>query len=253
MRNPTGGNLSKLFAVATLSLVSAGLPTKADAPSNNMSFVNRLRNGPGDLNHPVHVKPSASVTLPAGWPTDVDGTITCLTCHAKLPSLEGGGDPNLRSVDGRSDDPSSSFCTNCHASRDGPSAKSMHWQATRFAHVRFNDHRVSRSLGRLDAESRKCLGCHDGVNAVESNNAFSAGGFSWDARREHPIGMSYRRKVTQTSDVPLRPASLLPPAIRLPDGRVSCVSCHDLYGGKKDLLSVPIEGSALCMTCHDLN
>jgi len=49
----------------------------------------------------------------------------------------------------------------------------------------------------------------------------------------------------------LRSARLLPERVRLPDGKVSCVSCHDLYETEPRRLAVSMEKSELCLTCHD--
>ncbi|MFQ5415040.1 MAG: cytochrome c3 family protein [Phycisphaerae bacterium] len=45
----------------------------------------------------------------------------------------------------------------------------------------------------------------------------------------------------------------MPAAVRLPGGRVSCVSCHDVFVLAPQRLTVPIEGSALCFACHAMN
>jgi predicted CXXCH cytochrome family protein len=66
----------------------------------------------------------------------------------------------------------------------------------------------------------------------------------------HPVGVRYGAR---GSSVALRPASLLPDNVRLPDGTVSCVSCHDLYARDGHLLSVPLDESTLCYTCHDMD
>lgn len=64
--------------------------------------------------------------------------------------------------------------------------------------------------------------------------------------------MPYPNRPSRGVEAGFRPASLLPREMQLPNGVVSCVSCHNLYGREKDLLSVPIEGSELCFTCHDM-
>ncbi|MHC4609544.1 MAG: cytochrome c3 family protein, partial [Planctomycetota bacterium] len=95
-----------------------------------------------------------------------------------------------------------------------------------------------------------------GVTAVESNNpaGSKAGRNSMaDSGRNHPIGVSYADRVRQTSASALRPVALLPQEVRLPDGKVSCVSCHSLYAGRPNLLTVPIEKSQLCFACHQMN
>ena len=238
-------------------LLMAALPEPAGGEFNpgNRSLADKLRYGPGLTNHPVHVIPSSGIKVPRDWPLDFDGSITCLTCHYSLPSLEGASEVYLRSVRvGRED--RVAFCANCHDGAGRSTAGKMHWMAIGFAHIEDSASRTGLAGGRLDAESSRCLGCHDGVSAPEAVNATAGawgGGFSVDPRRDHPIGMPYRPRSGVRGDVPLRAAALLPHAIRLPQGRVSCVSCHNLYAATPKLLSVPIEGSALCMTCHELD
>jgi predicted CXXCH cytochrome family protein len=95
------------------------------------------------------------------------------------------------------------------------------------------------------------MACHDGVSAGEFDNAtpWSRGaGAMGDHRRNHPVGVAYPRNPRGS----FRHPAQLPDQVRLPDGKVSCVSCHDLYTQEPDLLSVPIYESKLCMTCHDM-
>ena len=100
------------------------------------------------------------------------------------------------------------------------------------------------------------MGCHDGVNATEAANATP-----WnpdvsqvgDPRRNHPVGVRYAQSARLGSAGRFHPADLLPTKVRLPDGQVSCVSCHDLYASDRYHLTVPIEGSDLCFACHNLD
>jgi predicted CXXCH cytochrome family protein len=209
-----------------------------------------LRRGPGMWNHPIGVRPSAAVRIPEGWPLEADGTISCKTCHTKLPSIDASGSRFLRGGESvRS--PSDVFCTQCHVSGRGSDRSAMHWMAVREAHV---DREPKRSggLGALDSESRRCLGCHDGISAADSVNSsrVGGGGHYGLATGDHPVGIPYRRPGTARGNTPLRPQQLLPASIRLPDGRVSCVSCHNLYAKRRNLLTVPIEESKLCFSCH---
>lgn len=68
----------------------------------------------------------------------------------------------------------------------------------------------------------------------------------------HPIGIQYPYGRSPNRGTVFRLASLLPPQVRLPDDTVSCVSCHNLYARSRNLLSVPIDDSTLCFTCHDI-
>ena len=77
-----------------------------------------------------------------------------------------------------------------------------------------------------------CLGCHDGTVAsstIGSSHALLAGvregftmpdGFVW---RDHPIGVPYPNEPNE-----YHPESFaVMRGIRLPEGRIECVSCHD--------------------------
>ncbi|GIK17578.1 MAG: hypothetical protein BroJett003_25420 [Planctomycetota bacterium] len=109
------------------------------------------------------------------------------------------------------------------------------------------------------ATSLICLGCHDGTVAsstIGTAHAMLAGvregfevpdGFVW---RDHPIGVPY----------PQRERGYAPRSrvesdgrIRLPEGRVECVSCHDPHhaAGEPYLLAMSNRRSALCLACHE--
>jgi predicted CXXCH cytochrome family protein len=103
-----------------------------------------------------------------------------------------------------------------------------------------------------------CLGCHDGTVAtstIGSSHALLAAiregfivddGFTW---RDHPIGVTYPQNRPD-----YRPAAFVVKAkkIRLPDGRIECVSCHDPHNdsGVPDLLVMSNRRSSLCLACH---
>jgi predicted CXXCH cytochrome family protein len=211
----------------------------------------RLRYGPGDINHSVLVVPSASVEIPEGWPVDHAGRITCLTCHSAIPT---SGDLRLRSVGDGGFDPST-FCRTCHDNASASSGPAMHWRAMGRAHVRFDADRGERATGNLDGASRRCLGCHDGLSASETpHGTGSQAAFDMsNPARNHPVGIPYGRGGVRGRTMPLRSPQLLPDRIRLPGGRVSCVSCHDLYSQTPKRLAMSNDGSRLCMTCHAMD
>ena len=244
----------KLRAAATLSFT---IPLTALGASHESSrgWTDKLREGPGVVNHPVHVAPSSAVRIPKDWPLDANGTITCTTCHAGLPDLGGPKGAPLRGGGNGSADPQR-FCSNCHSEDGQRTAAGMHWLALPRAHMMPETDRSSAGSGLLDAESRRCLECHDGVTAGESayQTKWNRGdGAIGDKQRNHPVGVRYSFAPSRPTDSRLRPPSMLPPVVRLPGGNVSCLSCHNLYGREPNRLTVPIEGSALCFTCHDMN
>jgi predicted CXXCH cytochrome family protein len=237
-------------------LVAFPITPLAGWPGRTSDDNSARRNGPGATNHPVNVIPSSAVTIPAGWPLGVDGTIVCTTCHSSLPRGGEKGGSNLRGGEEKTTD-SMSFCGICHR-QDGPTtAMSMHWMAVSKAHL-FRDGSGKNAVTArgVDDGSHACLACHDGVNAPDA--AYETGvmrdrGFLGDKSRNHPIGVPYPNAGTRGVEVPLRPAALLPDAIALPGGYVSCTSCHNLYAPEAKRLSVPIEGSRLCFTCHEMD
>ncbi len=210
--------------------------------------------GPGVANHPVAVIPSDVVTVPWGWPLNDRGAITCLTCHTGIPNETDSSDPMLRDYES-SAAPATAFCAKCHDFGQ-LSAKSIHWVAIGEAHIRPEHAGLRESGGRLDSQMRQCFSCHDGAMASEADNTIPSSrmlGYTEYSGRNHPVGVRYTRGARPRHLSPLRPSSMLPPEVRLSGGKVSCMSCHDLYAGSPNLLTVPIRGSRLCLTCHAMD
>jgi predicted CXXCH cytochrome family protein len=230
------------------------VPASAAPRDSSRSLAAQLGLGPGVSNHPVGVVPSSSVRIPETWPLDSRGAIMCVTCHEAVPSLDGSAGPRLRDFEGGAGS-NLAFCARCHNHDGRGEPSSMHWQALGVAHVVPDAGGLTASQGLLDRESRRCLECHDGVNAVEHTSGPFEGriGYRGDPRRSHPVGVPYRSAPGRSGSAVLRPEVLLPPEVRLPGGSVSCVSCHDLYAMEPRRLAVPLEGSRLCFTCHDMD
>lgn len=109
------------------------------------------------------------------------------------------------------------------------------------------------------ATSLICLSCHDGsvasstlgashaLLAAQRSEFFVPDGFVW---HDHPIGISYpeQREGYRSLHEVLKFEGL-----RLPEGRVECVTCHDPHGagGQDKLLSMSNRRSALCLACHE--
>ncbi len=111
---------------------------------------------------------------------------------------------------------------------------------------------------RLDAPSRKCVNCHEGI--------LSGTMVTHQIAAEHPVGVDY-------TELARRNPSLIPPkamdkSLRLVEGRISCITCHVPYdrnnhldltqkrraarqsGGPDPMLSIDNAGSRLCIGCH---
>lgn len=102
-----------------------------------------------------------------------------------------------------------------------------------------------------------CIGCHDGTVAtstIGSAHALLGGvrdGFPSDDElglRDHPIGVTYPKSGRE-----YRPLSyVIKQGIRLPEGRIECISCHEPHHEKgiDKMLPMSNRRSALCLSCH---
>ena len=64
-------------AAALLSVIGAmPLVLRFGKPDSQTRSVDRIRNGPGIVNHPTGVVPSKNIVIPGGWPLAADGSIT---------------------------------------------------------------------------------------------------------------------------------------------------------------------------------
>jgi len=105
----------------------------------------------------------------------------------------------------------------------------------------------------VDSFSRDCMTCHDGMNApyhdVRIRNGKRQGAISLQTvLASHPIGMHYGSAAYENRF--LRPVDELDKNIILADGRVGCLSCHNMLNPNRFHLSVENDQSALCLQCH---
>lgn len=209
------------FALASACLNSSG-PTQTEV----------VRSGrDGSASRPATTQPSQSTTYVSrlvGGPHDFsdgrgDARSLCLTCHTPEGMTDGAARPPL--------------------DRPPRAAVVLTQVADR----------------ELDRHSLVCLGCHDGVISTDvfttahaaSLAPFEPSGTPSAALAGHPIGGRY-----PTDHPRYRAVNVVTRdgRIRLPAGRVQCVSCHDPHhaGGHPAMLVKSNERSALCLSCHRL-
>lgn len=266
-------------ALAGWTLDNAGFPgaavaleATARAPSSAecLSCHRGLQRG----GHPMDVRP-VDASPPVGWPLDGLGRMSCLTCHTNCGRKEG-----REALATRDDEPAAgsgaalrgelsdgAFCAQCHgrsgvtqapgearAARQSPPGE-RHAAYLALAHPMEGGSEAG-SAETTDAASRRCLWCHDGTVSGAADVALGSnldvapqlGG----AKRSHPIGVVYPPRPSPYREGGYVPAGSLDPRILLPDGRVGCLSCHDLFSSEESLLSMPNRGSALCDACHEI-
>jgi hypothetical protein len=122
-----------------------------------------------------------------------------------------------------------------------------------------NDPAFSRS-SLIDTYTLKCMGCHeydtdyellevsDTNRAMRPKNAVLSG---------HPVGARYENVANGRSGRKYRSVDSLDVAIMLPDGMVSCVSCHEDINiesrpEEHGKLVLSNSGSRLCFECHNM-
>jgi len=177
--------------------------------------------------------------LPAEYPVDWKGDVTCSTCHdihSKKPEL-------LRGVKrGRE------FCLSCHKPAFFNAMPDAGTSILNRGHI---DARANKQPMMIDSFSLQCISCHngesDGGPAVTIDNnglvRHDSGGVN------HPIGEDYD-KASKFGGY--RSKSSLSKLIFLPDGKMGCVSCHQGYTQAHGKLVISNRTSGLCFECHDL-
>lgn len=106
--------------------------------------------------------------------------------------------------------------------------------------------RFDQRENALDVISAGCMACHDGtlgkggnVKLHGENSAISG---------SHPVGTDYNNISYRKSGY--RNIHNVRTSIKFVDGRLGCLSCHDLQNKEKSHLVASMESSKLCFECH---
>ena len=99
---------------------------------------------------------------------------------------------------------------------------------------------------RADSEGTayECLSCHDGVIAAQIHMSTKTGNYLCT----HPVNRDYPPPRKHTEYLPLEEVTAA--GIRLLQGQITCISCHNLKNPEKPHLVVPLDNSNLCFNCH---
>ena len=189
--------------------------------------------------HPINLKPMKNTPLAAHL--DKNGLITCTTCHDIHKEDKTSNQLELSGLlwghlKGRA------FCSLCHTS-ETTSTNWQHQTAIPYAHS-YGKLVQTADGAPLDRLSAECLSCHDGTVSQFPQIAVKQGIWQHEIGESHPIGVDYPRSGEFTS-----PESL-PKEVRLFDGKIGCLSCHEIYNKENNMLSMNNMKSRLCLTCH---
>jgi len=187
------------------------------------------------VSHPSGFQPK---TKPGdAYPLDWKGDLTCSTCHdvhSKRPGL-------MRGAKSGKD-----LCFACH---DGEFFRKM-----RDGGASLMVGHLSKGIDgnpTLDNYSRQCMECHGRSGDPRLATLVDRNGVARHASRSvnHPVGVNYQKA---TSFGGYRPRNIVERKLLLPNGLVSCVSCHQGYMKEHGKLVVTRAESKLCYECHDL-
>jgi len=89
-----------------------------------------------------------------------------------------------------------------------------------------------------------CLSCHDGLVATEIKLSTKIGNYFCN----HPVNRDY--PPAGKIDAYKPEEQVTSAGIKLVNGQVSCISCHNLNNREKYQLAVPLDNSNLCFSCH---
>ncbi|MCF6280995.1 MAG: cytochrome c3 family protein [Candidatus Polarisedimenticolaceae bacterium] len=191
--------------------------------------------------HPSDFSPGRP--MPEEYPVDWKGDVTCSTCHEVH-----GSTPGLIRGEKRGRE----LCLSCHELSFFTQMADTGLSIQQVGHLKISSEAL---LVPVDDYSMHCLSCHsDGaggflVDVDMSGNVRHNG----SARVAHPIGVDYNlamaRGIERRSQ--FHPPAALNSKILLPNGMVSCVSCHEGYSDKHGQLVMSNAGSKLCLECHD--
>jgi predicted CXXCH cytochrome family protein len=197
-----------------------------------------------NASHPVGVTPS--MAIPLARYLDAEGRVTCLTCHDVHKEQRGGSDAQpskglLRGhVRGRA------FCETCHR----PELLGSQWQhGTSVPYAHTQGQLTPHDDGApLDEYSAQCLSCHEGSVSQRGVVDLREGTFQHgEIGMTHPVGVAYPRGSDAAGYTSIH---ALPQGVLLFNGKVGCLSCHNLYSARPGLLAMDMTGSALCVACH---
>jgi predicted CXXCH cytochrome family protein len=177
------------------------------------------------------------MVVPALYPLDWNNELTCSSCHNIHDPVHGllRGDARGRN-----------FCLSCHDTGFFERMADMGSSLIISGHLSATTTQIS---DLVDPFSLQCMGCHDEKGEIPIG--IDINGITRHAGNglNHPIGNNY---TAAASSGGLHPQAMLNPSIDLPEGRVSCISCHSGYSAQHGLVKSVSGRGGLCLECHDL-
>jgi predicted CXXCH cytochrome family protein len=99
-------------------------------------------------------------------------------------------------------------------------------------------------LVQVEADLNDCIVCHDGT--IAPNSAYCT--VKCNCKSPHSVLKDYPPRGKENQYLPI--SALEEKGIRLFNGKITCVSCHDLTNPEKYHLVISNSESRLCFSCH---
>lgn len=199
--------------------------------STQESLCGGCHRGAVEASHPTGFVPER--TLPEVFPLDWKGEVTCSTCHdvheGPYGSLRMAGD-------------SRALCLSCHSEAFFDAMPEAGQSLMRSGHL---DARAQPPHQTYDSYSQRCIDCHEEEASLPGSERVAFTGNNGTGMPNHPIGGFYRSGDPRSD---LRPRETLPDEVLLPDGKVSCLSCHSGYSRQHG--KAVRSDLGLCRHCH---
>lgn len=189
--------------------------------------------------HPTGIRPSGSI--PAQYPLDWKGDLTCSTCH----NVHGADRGHMRGAARGKD-----FCLSCHNTAFFDRMRDQGVSMVASGHLSAGM-KMGAMASEIDAFTLQCMGCHADHGDPEVAMTIDRNRIVRHARGSgnHPIGRRYSEAAAKGR---YKPEAFVTRNLLLPDGRLSCVTCHKGYAKEHGKLRIGKQYSALCFECHDL-
>ncbi|WP_206486309.1 cytochrome c3 family protein [Thalassotalea sp. G2M2-11] len=187
--------------------------------------------------HPSGFSPNRE--LPDIYQLNWENKLTCSTCHDIHSDKQGLMVTNRKGK---------AFCHDCHQASFFDNMKDLGTSLFISGHTVAQNEPFGE---KIDSFSAKCIECHSNESGnlaitLTNNNSISHS----NGRVSHPIGRDYNEAAKYGG---YRPIKSIDKRINLPEGKVSCISCHKAYAKVHgEGVFAGASQYKLCNSCHDI-
>ena len=103
----------------------------------------------------------------------------------------------------------------------------------------------------INADPIECLSCHDDIVAKMGDFQLFRNKAKPNPLGSHPINIAYPSEWSESKNF-TSIADINAAGFRLLDGKVVCITCHDLRLRSNNFLPVTTDDSKICFTCHKI-